>query len=54
MDVIKLDIDEAKDAIKLTTASSENIYKAIIAAARALLVTFGIEPKKRQADSGCI
>ena len=45
-DVIKLDIDEAKDALKSTSANSENIYKAIVAAARALLVTFGLEPKK--------
>jgi sulfite reductase (ferredoxin) len=44
MDVIKLDIDEAKNAVKST--GSENIYKAIVAAARALLVTFGLEPKK--------
>jgi sulfite reductase (ferredoxin) len=46
MDVIKLDIDEAKDALKPAPANSENIYKVIIAAARALLVTFGLEPKK--------
>jgi len=46
MDVIKLDIDEAKDALKSAPANSENIYKAIIAVARALLVTFGLEPKK--------
>jgi len=46
MDVIKLDIDEAKDALKSAPANSENIYKVIIAAARALLVTFGLEPKK--------
>jgi sulfite reductase (ferredoxin) len=45
-DVIKLDIDEAKDALKSTPANSENIYKAIVAAARALMVTFGLEPKK--------
>ncbi len=46
MDVIKVDINEAKDAIRARPANSENIYKAIIAAARALLVTFGLEPKK--------
>lgn len=46
MDVIKVDIDEAKDAIKATPVSSENIYRAIIAATRALLVKFGLEPKK--------
>lgn len=46
MDVIKLDIDEAKDAIKSKPATSENIYAAIVASARALLVTVGMEPKK--------
>jgi len=46
MDVIKLDIDEAKDAIKAVPVSNENVYKAIVAAARALLVTVGLEPKK--------
>jgi sulfite reductase (ferredoxin) len=51
MDVIKVDIDEAKEAIKAAHKQtgkdkSENIYKAIVAAARALLVTFGLEPKK--------
>jgi len=52
MDVIKVDIDEAKGAIKTAqkiqagTDKSENVYKAIVAAARALLVIFGLEPKK--------
>lgn len=46
MDVIKLDIDEAKDALASDPPSSENVYKAIVAAARALLVTVGLEPKK--------
>ncbi len=46
MDVIRLDIDEAKDALKSTPTESENIYKAVIFAARALLVMFGLEPKK--------
>ena len=46
MDVIKVDIDEAKDAVKEVPTSSENIYKATVAAARALLVKFGLEPKK--------
>ncbi len=46
MDVIKLDIDEAKNTLKSAPANSENIYKAVVAAARALLVTFGLEPKK--------
>ncbi len=44
MDVIKLDIDEAKNAVK--SVGGENIYKAIVAVARALLVTLGLEPKK--------
>lgn len=46
MDVIRLDIDEAKDALKSATAGSEDVYRAIVASARALLVTFGLEPKK--------
>jgi sulfite reductase (ferredoxin) len=46
LDVIKLDIDEAKDALKKPPAGSESIYKAIVASARALLVTVGLEPKK--------
>jgi sulfite reductase (ferredoxin) len=46
MDVIKLDIDEAKDALGSGPTGSENIYKAIVASARSLLVTVGLEPKK--------
>lgn len=46
MDVIKLDINEAKDALQSTQVDSDHIYKAILAASRALLVTFGLEPKK--------
>lgn len=46
MDVIKLDIDEAKDAVKTAPSSDESVYKAIIATARALLYTVGLEPKK--------
>jgi sulfite reductase (ferredoxin) len=52
MDVIKVDIDEAKEAIrqahkaKTQKEISENIYKAIVSTARALLVVFGLEPKK--------
>ncbi|MHC4323258.1 MAG: sulfurtransferase TusA family protein, partial [Planctomycetota bacterium] len=46
MDIIKLDIDEAKEALRTSSAGSENIYKAIVASARALLVTVGLEPKK--------
>lgn len=54
MDVIKLDIDEAKDAIKAIPVSSENVYKAIVAAARALLFTVGLEPKKdREIFTAC-
>ena len=45
MDVMRVDIDEAKDAAKLTPPASENLYKAIVAAARALLIVFGEEPK---------
>jgi sulfite reductase (ferredoxin) len=46
MDVIELDIDEAKEAIKITPVSNDNIYKAIVAAARSLLFTVGLEPKR--------
>ena len=52
MDVIKLDIDETNEAVKAahkTPAAgdkNESVYKAIVAAARALLVIFGLEPKK--------
>ncbi len=46
MDIIKLDINEAKDALNTTNVESQHIYNAILAASRALLVTFGLEPKK--------
>ncbi len=46
MDVIKLDINEAKDALEASPTTSKNVYRAIVASARALLVTFGLEPKK--------
>ncbi|MHC4362709.1 MAG: sulfurtransferase TusA family protein [Planctomycetota bacterium] len=52
MDVIKLDIDQAKEALEAAhrvgkgTEKNEAVYEAIVAAARALLVTFGLEPKK--------
>ena len=46
MDVIKLDIDEARDIIRKVPVNNESVYKAIVAAARALLVTTGLEPKK--------
>ncbi len=50
MDVIRVDINQAKDAIieavGIQAGASEQIYKALVAAARALLVIFGLEPKK--------
>ncbi|MHC4805821.1 MAG: sulfurtransferase TusA family protein [Planctomycetota bacterium] len=52
MDVIKLDVDQAKEAIRAahkaqaTKDKSESVYKATVAATRALLVIFGLEPKK--------
>ncbi len=46
MDIIKLDIDEAKDAVKSAPPDSEYVYKAIVAVTRALLVVFGLESKK--------
>ncbi|UCE49183.1 MAG: sulfurtransferase TusA family protein, partial [Phycisphaerales bacterium] len=46
MDVTRVDIDEAKDALKWSPANSEDVYKAIVASARALLVTVGLEPRK--------
>lgn len=46
MDVIKLDVGEAKDAIKATPVNSQSVYKAVVSAARALLILFGLEPKK--------
>jgi sulfite reductase beta subunit-like hemoprotein/TusA-related sulfurtransferase/uncharacterized protein (UPF0332 family) len=46
MDVMKLDVDEAREAVRPEQVDSEHIYKAVVAAARAFLVTFGLEPKK--------
>lgn len=52
MDVIKVDIDEAKEVVKVAAKTQEvrekndSLYKAIVASARALLVIFGLEPKK--------
>lgn len=46
LDVIQLDVSEAKDAIKATPTTNESIYKAIVASTKSLLVTFGLEPKK--------
>jgi sulfite reductase (ferredoxin) len=51
MDVMKVDVDEARDAIKAANKASgkeksESVYKALVAAGRSLLVTVGLEPKK--------
>jgi len=52
MDVIKVDIDGAKQALKRSSSAkangekSQSIYDAVLAAARALLVLFGAEPGK--------
>ncbi len=52
MDVIKLDVDQAKEAISSARSTraakdkSESVYEAIVAATRALLVILGLEPKK--------
>jgi len=46
VDVIRLDIDEAKDALRDESRDNEGVYRAVVAAARALLVIFGLEPKK--------
>lgn len=52
MDVIRVDIAEARDALKASVAAADlnqkdaSIYKALLAAARALLVVYGLELKK--------
>lgn len=52
MDVIRVDIDQAKDAVKQAAGASdrgeknEATYRAIVSAARALLFVFGLEHKK--------
>ncbi len=52
MDVIRLDIDQAKEALNNAKASSDAkgksnaLYGSIVAAARALLITRGLEPSK--------
>jgi sulfite reductase (ferredoxin) len=52
MDVMKVDIDEAKQAVKAAQKAteyrqeSEYLYNAVLAAARALLFIFGLELKK--------
>jgi sulfite reductase (ferredoxin) len=52
MDVMKVDIDEAREAIEAAkkaaqdSQKSEYLYRATAAATRALLFIFGLEPKK--------
>ena len=52
MDVIRLDIDQAKEALGKAQATSDTkgksdaLYGAIVASARALLITRGLEPRK--------
>ena len=52
MDVIRLDIEQAKQLLESVKdaddgkTKSEAIYEAIVAAARSLLITRGLEPKK--------
>ncbi|MCK4849750.1 MAG: sulfurtransferase TusA family protein [Phycisphaerae bacterium] len=52
MDVIRLDIDQAKQSLDRAKEStdgktkSDTVYEAIVAAARALLITRGLEPRK--------
>ncbi len=54
MDVIRLDIDQAKGALANAAAAtdpkskSDAIYQAIVAAARSLLITRGLEPRKER------
>jgi len=51
MDVIRVDVDEAGQAMKRAAASAtdrerhESVYQALLASTRALLVLFGLEPK---------
>ncbi|MCK5094813.1 MAG: sulfurtransferase TusA family protein, partial [Spirochaetes bacterium] len=50
MDLIQLDLDEAREALKTAEKAqrpedrNSNLYKALISGARALLITFGLEP----------
>ncbi len=52
MDVMQVDMDQAKQAIKNATQAqddasrSEQLYQAVLASARSLLIVFGLEPKK--------
>ncbi len=56
MDLIAVDIDEAKEALKQHLDAGkghDDLYRAVVASARALLVTFGLEPKTdREVFSG--
>jgi len=51
-DVIKFDIQQAKDLLKKAAAApqesekSDTLYNAVLSAARALLIIFGAQPKK--------
>jgi len=45
MDVIRVDIEQAKLAVKSVPVTDQSVYRATLAAARALLVVFGVEPK---------
>ncbi len=51
MDVIRVDVDEAGQALKRAAASTtdrerdESVYRALLASTRALLVLFGSEPR---------
>ena len=52
MDVMQVDIDEAKRAIKTASGAadssekSQSLYNAVVASARSLMIVFGLEPKK--------
>ena len=54
MDILRVDIDEAAAAIKAAgnvqneKVKSGELYKAVVASARALLVVFGLEPRKER------
>ncbi len=52
LDIVKVDIDDAKNSLKAAVKAkgarkaNENAYKAVLSSSRALLVLFGHEPKK--------
>jgi sulfite reductase (ferredoxin) len=50
LDIVSVDINQAKDAIRAAIKnpkdSGDNIYKALLSSARALLIISGQEPKK--------